>query len=276
MPSPFPGMDPYLESPALWRDLHHRIITYAADVLTPAVRPQYKVRIEERVYVSEPDRTIYPDFVVVERWLPAASGRREAGAVATIEAADAPTVVRIPVDLIHEGYLEIRDAQSDRVVTVIEVLSPTNKAPGTGRALYLEKQRQVLRSDANLVDVDLLRGGEHTVAAPVQALFQVQPFHYLVSVSRGPERQEYEAYPATVRERLPRIRVPLKPGAADVPLDLTALVARAYENAAYADTLDYAQDPDPPFEGEDAEWVRATARRAAAPPAAPAASPEPA
>src|SRR5207248_2842009 len=111
------------------------------------------------------------------------------GGVAVAEAADAPMILVVPSTVVREVFLEIRDAQSRHVVTVVEVLSPFNKAAGPGRELYVEKQRQVLESDANLVEIDLLRRGEPTVAAPADALYSVPAHHYRVCVSRPENRK---------------------------------------------------------------------------------------
>jgi hypothetical protein len=258
MLSPFPGMDPYLEAPSLWPNVHQRLVTYAADSLGPQVRPRYWVQIGERVYVSEPLRSVFPDVSLTERRPPVR--QPQAGGTTLAQAPDTPVVLMIPSTPIREVFLEIRDVRSGHVVTVIEVLSPTNKASGEGQDLYLEKQRQVLASDASLVEVDLLRRGEPTVAVPAELLESLPAYHYLVCVSRPDNRRQFETYPTTVRERLPRVGIPLRAGEADVLLDLPALLSRAYDNGAYADVLDYTQDPDPPFGGDHAEWVRSVAR----------------
>lgn len=258
MQSPFPGMDPYLERPSLWPNVHQSLITYARDALAPAVRPRYWVHIGERVYLSEPPRSVYPDITLVEQ----PPMVRERGGAAVMDVQDAPVVIIVPNVEAREVFLELRDAGSGHVVTVIEVLSPANKTAGPGRELYLEKQEQVLRSDASLVEIDLLRRGEHTVAAPTDAQPPLPPCHYLVSVSRPENRFRFETYPVTVRQRLPRFGVPLRAGEPDVRLDLQALLDQCYQNGAYADVLDYTRDPDPPFTGEDADWVCQTAQTA--------------
>lgn len=255
MPSPFPGMDPYLEEPSLWPNLHQRLITYAADSLAAQLGEDYWVHMGERVYVSEPDRTIYPDVSLAR--MPASSRAPQGASTAAILDTDSPVLLILPDVEVREPFLEILDAATRHVVTVIEILSPANKAPGEGQDLYLEKQRQVLASDANLVELDLLRRGAPTVAgAPL--LPSLGAYHYLVCVSRPANRKAFLFYPVTVRDRLPRVEIPLRPGAPKVGLDLKALLDQAYDNGRYRRVLDYTRDPDPPFGAADAAWVRRT------------------
>ena len=164
MPSPFPGMDPYLEDPTLWPGVHQRLITYAADVLQPEVRPRYHARIGERLYVVEPPHPMYPDVVLVRR--PRAVRElavAPAADVATLEA-DTPMVLAIPPVEHREPFVEIVHTAGGEVITVIEVLSPANKTPGEGHRLYRRKQQEILDSPAHLIEIDLLSEGLHTIA----------------------------------------------------------------------------------------------------------------
>lgn len=253
MLSPFPGMDPYLESRALWPDLHQSLITYSRDVLQPLLRPRYHARIGERLYVIPPHRAIYPDVSVTHRQPvrePAPSGG------SAVLAPDAPTVILVPPEEVREVFIEILDlTQGGQVVTIIEVLSPANKIPGEGHDLYRRKQQEVLSSDTHLVEIDLLRHGEPTVAIPPHYLTRYQPWHYLVSISRATHRDRFEVYLRTIRQRLPRITLPLREPDPDVVLDLQAVFERCYEHGAYADLIDYSTDPKVPLPPEDAAWA---------------------
>jgi len=263
-------MDPYLEAPSIWPDVHQRLITYAADSLMPQVRPRYLARMGERVFLSEPARGVYPDVILTgRRRRPPAE--RDAGGVAVLEAIDMPITVIVPPAVVREVYLEIIDPRGGHVVTVIEFLSPVNKAPGEGRELYLKKQQQVMESDANLVEVDLLRRGEPTLAVPADGLYAHRPYDYLVCFSRAADRGKFDILPRTVRDPLPRVGIPLRPDEPPVLLDLPALLARVYENGAYDEMIDYSRDPDPPFGEPDATWVRERAR--ATSPPSPSSSP---
>jgi hypothetical protein len=247
MPSPFPGMDPYLEHPAIWRGVHASFITYGRDHLQAQLGESYYVAIDERVYIEEPDRSIYPDLAVMKQ-----SRRPRGGAKAS--AADRPVVLLVEGTEVKEGFLEIRDvAQGHRVLCVIEVLSPTNKRRGPGRKLYVRKQAEVLASRAHLVEIDFLRGGMPTVALP-RSLQGPDP--YRVVVSRATARNERELYAFDLRDRLPRVAVPVDAHHADLVLDLPAVMAEVYEKGVYARRLDYSQDPVPPFRAKDASWAR--------------------
>ena len=259
MSSPFPGMDPYLESQTIWPDLHQRLITYSADVLQPAIRPRYHAQIGQRVYVTSPPRGIYPDVALTER----PRVRMPAGPpVMAMMEPDVPVVISLPPEEVREVYIEILDlTRGGRVVTVIEFLSPANKMPGEGRDLYLRKQKDVLSSETHLVEIDLLRQGGHTVAIPSYSLFDHQPWHYLISISRATDRERFEVYPLTLRQRLPRIVIPLLEPDPDTVLDLQAVFERCYENGAYADLIDYGGEPDVPLAPDDAAWADEVLRR---------------
>lgn len=253
MPSPFPGMDPYLENRAVWPDFHQSLITYSRDALQPLLRPRYHARIGERLYVIPPHRAIYPDVAVTQR-RPVPEPATSASAAALTP--DTPLVVSVPPEEVREPFIEILDlAQGRRVVTIIEVLSPANKTPGEGHNLYRHKQEEVLASDTHLVEIDLLRQGTPTVAIPPHRLSAHQPWHYVVSISRAGHRDRFEVYLVNLRQRLPRIAIPLQEPDPDVVLDLQAVFERCYEHGAYADLIDYSVDPKTPLAPEDAAWA---------------------
>jgi hypothetical protein len=269
----FPGMDPYLELPARWSGVHTALIVYIRDQLQPRLRPRYVAAIEERVYLDIPERLFGPD-VRVQRARPDAPGP----AVALAEC-DAPVRVRVALEDVHEAYLTILDRQADeRVVTVIEVLSPTNKYAGPGRVSYLTKQQEIVQSSSHLVEIDLLRAGPHALAVPEHIARTRAEYDYLVCVNRAQDpRTEFELYPTRLRERLPRLRVPLSGDDPEVPLDLQAVVAQVYEAGAYADRVRYDRPCVPALGEADQAWAYeriAAARRAgngAAPPVGPGA-----
>ncbi len=247
----FPGMDPYLESPQLWPGVHSRLIVYIADLLQPLLRPRYLASVEERVYLERPDRDIVPD-VRIHQHRPDAPGPAVA-----LAGSDAPVVVHAPPRDVHETYVAILDRQSgERVVTVIEIVSPANKYAGPGRASYLAKQEEVLRGPTHLVEIDLLRTGPHVVAVPEYAARQAAEYDYLVCVNRARDpRDAYELYPRRLSERLPRLRVPLAGDDPDVVLDLQAAVAQAYEAGAYADRIHYDRPCVPSLRADDQAWA---------------------
>jgi hypothetical protein len=266
MPGPFPGMDPYLEDADLWRDLHHSFITYARAGLRAVLPPGYLARIEERVVILPDERSIVPDVFVRRRpsLSPASPSAPDA---AVMEREDTPHRVRVASIFQREYFINIVDANNrERVITSLELLSPTNKAAGyVGRTQYVRKQEAVLNSATHLLECDLLRGGQHTVAAPLTALeAEGVAWDYLACLHRaGQQREledEYEVWFIGVRQPLPRVRVPLDAGTPDVLLDLQAVLDRCYDEANYGGELDYAMEPIPPLRSDDAQWADALLR----------------
>ena len=231
MGSPFPGMDPYLEDPAIWPDLHHRLISRIAADLQPRLRPRYTARIDVRLVIEEAP----------------AKGRR-------LAAADEPVTVLAMGEPIRQGFIEVRLADGGDLVTVIEVLSPTNKKPGPGRDKYLDKQSALLNAEVSLVEIDLLREGQHTIAAPLYSLRHLEG-HYWVCVHRAGEGMKFEMYAVSLRERLPRVKVPLRSPDPDVVLDMPAAFSRCYDEADYGPDIDYTGDPAVALEPEDTAWA---------------------
>lgn len=254
----FPGMDPYLENPLIWSGLHAVFVVYLRDELQPLLRPRYVAAVEERVYVEGPEREIIPD-VAVRRRRPLAV--TQGAAVAEPET---PELIRIPALEVHETYVAILDRQyRRRIVTVIELLSPTNKYAGPGRKSYRAKQRAVMRSTTHLVELDFLRLGPHVLAVAESAVRAGKPYEYLISVNRAYDlREEFELYRVRLRQRLPRIRVPLGADDPDVVLDLQAVLQRVYDAGDYAGILNYDEACVPPLSSEDQEWANNLIRAA--------------
>lgn len=249
MPSPFPGMDPYIEDPERWPDFHGRFIAAIVGSLQPLLRPAYVATAEERVYVAETERLVRPDVAVVR----ASGGATGRTAVASPQP-DVARVFAMELEDIHESYIEIIDPARDRsVITAIEVLSPKNKRKGPGRDSYLKKRNELWKRGANLVEIDLLRAGRWTVWTGQATNEDLQPFHYVVVVSRH-EPRRHEAYTRTVRERLPRIAVPLAPGDHDVTLDLQLPFDRCWDEGPYPALLRYDKQPPGKMSRGDAAW----------------------
>lgn len=252
MNSPFPGMDPYLEQH--WRDVHHALVTYARDSLQSRLPDRLRARMEERVFVeseNSPWRVVYPDVRIIERPGPEWKTGEGAGGIAVAE----PVIVDLEVEPMAEGYIEIIDAGSgNRVVTVIEFLSPSNKIPGQGQDLYLQKQGEVLAAKANLVEIDLTRAGRRITAVPPERIPPAHRTTYQICVWRGWRPSKAEVYAAPLQHRLPSIRIPLRETDEDVPLDLQDLIEQAYRNGRY-DDLDYKMEPSPPLDVTDAAWA---------------------
>jgi hypothetical protein len=221
--APFPGWTPYLE--AHWHDVHARLIIYASDALQSVLPDSLRARVEEPVLLETPkglgDHPLFPDVRAVGYTPRRGLETCPAASVAVAE----PLLVDTEQDPATETFLEIIDrASGNRVVTVIEFLSPSNKSPGPNREQYLRKQQEVCSSDANLVEIDLNRFGTHTLAFPLEHVKPQGRTAYMACVRRATRRGKAEVYPMPLWERLSVVKVPLRPDDADVPLDLQALV----------------------------------------------------
>jgi len=239
-------MNPYLE--AIWHDFHERFLPAAAAYLVPQVRPRYIVFIDESVYLHEiPQEELRligrPDLSVVR----GEEVTTRAGAAGVLEA---PAQVLLPEqDVESLSYLNVLDRDSREVITVVELLSPTNKRPGEHRAQYLARRSAVRQSEAHLVEIDLLRGGR-----PMPA--EGRPgCTYSVLVSRADRRPRADFWPFGLRDPLPIVPVPLRPGDANARLDLRAILDRVYDESGYEDFI-YRHEPDPPLTGDDDAWAR--------------------
>jgi hypothetical protein len=268
MPSPFPGIDPYLEHPAIFPGFHDRFVTYLSEALQPVLPAPYYADIGDRVWVEVSERHIGPDVKVLldeesdEAFDPSFASPGGVVGVAT-EVQVEPVVITVPHDEFREPYLEIRAlVEGERLVTAIEVLSLTNKTPGAhGRDLYVRKQREVLQREAHLVEIDLLRGGEHSTAVPLRPLRRARkktgPFDYHVCIHRFDNLEDYFIYPIRLENRLPTIAIPLLPGDGDVKVDLQAVFNRCYDTGPYRRRIEYgAVQPQPPLSEERWAWTK--------------------
>ena len=257
MPSPFPGMDPFLEHPARWPGVHLGLISALRVALNALLPKRYVADAGERLYVVEPERSIYPDVLVVERPLSHPAEPQPAGTTAVAAPGEPVWMITAEPEEVREPYVEIVLADDPgRVVTVIELLSPSNKASGhPGREKYRRKQAELVDSRINLLELDFLRRGEHTVAAPEHDLRRRGRWDYLACLHRGARRYEYQVWPISLRDALPHVCVPLADGEPEVILDLQSAFDRFYDENAYARRIDYRQDTVPPLEGEDREWA---------------------
>ena len=258
MPSPFPGMDPYLEQ--FWRDIHHRLITYACDQLQPRLPGMLRARVEERVFVESNDgflRNLYPDLRVVERGFGGAGPMAASNGVAVAE----PLIFHANHEPMTEGFIEIIDVgRGKRVVTVIEFLSITNKQPGAGLDDFLTKREDCSKGQVNLVEIDLLREGKRVFDESEAKNPLIHGVASLICVRRCWKQRKTEFNPVRIDERLPVFRVPLRENDDDVLLDVQALIDQCYRNGGYDNDIDYRLDPVPPLRSVDAQWADALLR----------------
>ena len=218
MPSPYPGMDPYLESPEVFPDFHHSFIICLREALQASLPVPYVARIGQRLWTESPHDEFREPFIEIHT----------------------------------------RGEEGKRLVASIEVISLANKTPGEhGRELYRKKQKELLGSRVHLVEIDFLRGGEHATAVPLEAAREAcGPFDYHVSVRPFDDLDTFHVYPIRLEDRLPPIAIPLLPGDPPVTLDLQAVFDRCYDAGPYAREVRYGVDAViPPLDPDWAAWA---------------------
>lgn len=257
MAMPFPGMDPYLEHPTLWTGVHSRLINAISSQIAPSLRPRYVVSIEERVVID-----VLPQQRVPDLWIQKTSNKSPAAVQSSKVVMEEPVIMELSVDPIREPYIEILDRYHDlQVVTVVELLSPINKALGPGRDQYLKKRSETLNSLTHLVEIDLLRQGERSASFNATQLSALGRFDYLIAINRSQgyhyaaSRTQFEFFTRRLRESLPTFGLPLVSPDADVPLDLQAALDRIYEEGSYMLRIDYNQPCLPSLSSDDQQWV---------------------
>ncbi len=260
MPSPFPGMDPFLEHPEVFPDFHDSFITYLREFIQPQLPSPYFASLSRRAWIEISERFVGPDVQVSRPRN--TSGEAPAAPVAVVaRPRTEPLVIHVPHDERSELLVEIYLGRGSdrRLVTSVELLSLTNKTPGEhGRDLYLRRQREILSSKVHLLEIDLLRAGQHTTAVPKDRLAEAaNDFHYHVSIHHFDNLEDYFVYPIRLNESLPQIALPLLSGDPPVPLDLQAVFQRTYEAGLYRREIDYREHaPAPPLSEAWQVWLR--------------------
>jgi len=260
MPSPFPGMDPYLEDPTSWQSFHTTLIVVFQELLNPLIKPKYVARVEDRVYMDEDDprRTFVsiPDVRIESR-----KTKHGESQLANAHSSAITAPIRLQGrDPIRQRRIEILEASSHNVVTLIELLSPSNKRKGAeGRSKFVRKRKEILRSKANWVEIDLLRKGVSHSHFPRGA-----EVSYLVFSSPVRIRPDSEIWPIRLQDCLPVIGIPLGHPDPAVPLDLQNALTMAYDRAAFDVTIDYTQPPNPPLSPEQSVWAQEQLRASTA------------
>ena len=217
MPSPFPGMDPYLEDARYWAVFQHQFVACLYQILLPGLVGRYRARVCQRRYVTE-----MPLFTSILR------------------------------EEHLEEYVEIRQRGDARLVTHLDVVSPANKTTPQGRCAYLDQRRIAKSQQANLVEIDLVLQGQPTLEYSRDGL---PDWDYAVTVTRASQPERYEIYTTTLQKRLPRFRLPLATDDRDQVLDLQAAFARCYDQGGYAGQLDYKAEPAVGLDDDDRRWL---------------------
>jgi len=258
MPSPFPGMDPYIEDPEVWNDFHNRIADEMSAQLNSTIQPRYVARLipyvtYDEVSVVAKSKGVRPDVGI---WQPQPSRGRVGVATAVIT--PAPVESRVTLEFpLRLMSIEIHATGTLELVTAIEILSPVNKRPShDAYREYMRKRQDLLRSSAHLIELDLLRGGTRP---PLEDPVPAAP--YYITLSRANERPHVVVWPIQLQNALPTIPVPLTEPDPDVPLEMGAVLATVYERGGYGTLIDYHQPPPPPkLREEDTRWLDAYLR----------------
>lgn len=259
--SPFPGMNPYIEGPNHWADFHHEFISTLRQAIGDRLPEPYYASVGELVMLVSPEtddrpQRREPDVLVGHAGTRRVGAESPGGAAAAVAVLEPLPMANVVFDDPHtEGYIEIRRMPAGEFVTVIELLSPTNKR-GDGRGIYLQKRRQLLGTPANIVEVDLIRAGRR-----LQLNRPLPPDDYYCFVSRGDRRPACDVYHWSVRDPLPAIPVPLRPPDADVVVGLADPFRVAFARGRYGRFIDYAEPPPAsPFAADDAAWAAEVGR----------------
>lgn len=256
--NPFTGMNPYLEHS--WGDVHTSLIIAIKNLLNEKLPSDMMVRAEEGITLeSEEDEwdddspsRFRVDLGISEDWKQGLPPVWRPEGTENVPLAE-PLVIERVDEPETQRWLEIRES-GGRLVTIIEVLSPANK--GSKHAAYLERRRRFQAAAVNVVEIDLLRGGGHAVAAPDYSCRwpdRTAP-DYLVCVWRAVRPSKFEVYRWRLRERLPCFRVPLRPADPDVALDLQPVIDMIHRTGRYY-MLDHRRALTPALSGADAAWV---------------------
>ena len=247
--NPFPGMNPYLEQSRLWPEVHSELIALLWSSMAAQMPAGYRLAIEERLEIREAlsaddrPRFVVPDLSISE------PGERQSEVALQERIPEGGIEVMTPLPT-RVTYLEVR-AASGQVVTVMEVLSPTNKAPGRGRMDYLSKRTDILESEVNLVEIDLLRAGE-----PMPLATSVPDCHYRILVSRERQRPRAFLFPFMVQDAIPKFPLPLRLSDDELPVDLGDLLAQMHRMSRYNSFLDYDHPPPgPALEPKHRQWI---------------------
>ena len=251
MPTPFPGMDPYLERREFWKEVHAGLIAEIQQFLAPLVRPRYRLAVEQRSYLAVLSPDELPDpYDALGR---APTQNPVLDIPASCQTIVTPQIAELPrAEEVIERYLEIHEVSTGEVVTAIEILSHSTKSSPQGREQYEHKRLALLASLTNLVEIDLLRAGR---PMPMRVSGQARLGDYRLLVSRARFRPRADVYIFGVRDAIPALPIPLHADEAEPVLPLTHLVHDIYDHIVYDLPIDYNQFPIPPLEGDDVQWA---------------------
>lgn len=217
MPSPFPGMDPFLEEEKLWPAFQNQLAHCLYQMLLPGLMDRYRARIAQRHYVTE--QALFTSVIREERL---------------------------------EQFIEIRQRTDGRLITLVDIVSPANKTTPSGRHSYLDKRREARSINSNLVEIELVLQGQPLLDYSREGMAE---WDFGVTVTRCTQPERFEIYTATLQKRLPRFRLPLASDDRDTVIDLQAAFARSYDQGDFAKLIDYQKDPTTKMSEEQKKWI---------------------
>lgn len=218
MPSPFPGMDPFLEEAGLWPVLQHHLVLSLYQLLLPGLVDRYRARVGQRHFATE--QALFTSVIREEH---------------------------------HEDFIEIRQRGDGRLITLLDIVSPVNRTTPEGREAYLTTRREARKVGASLVEIDLVLQGEPTLDYSRESLPE---WDYAVTVTRATHPDRHEIYTTTLQKRLPRFRLPLAADDRDTVVDLHSAFTRCYDQGGFSDRVDYSKEPKTTLSDDDREWLQ--------------------
>jgi hypothetical protein len=217
MPSPFPGMDPFLECEKIWPTFQHHLVACLYQTLLPGLVDRYRARVGQRHYSTE--QALFTSIIREEH---------------------------------EEEFIEIRQRNDSRLITLVDVVSPANKTTSAGRLAYLEKRKEAKSGGASLVEIDLVMQGQPMLDYSRDGLPE---WDHAVTVTRASQPDRYEIYTATLQKKLPKFRLPLAADDKDTVLDLQTVFARCFDQANFIAQINYQRDPPTRLDGDDRKWM---------------------
>lgn len=249
MPSPFAGVDPFIEAQHFWQGFHTSFISICQETILESLPEAYDAQIEERIYLaelSEDERQLLvTDMSVIRErtGFPAASGGE---AVATLEP------VTVPLEITYETrerFIQITRQEDGELIAIFELLSPSNKR-NPDRGVYVQRRNGILNQPVHLVELDLLLDGERL---PMRR--PLPPAHFYALVSRAERRPNSDVYGWTIRDGLPTIPIPLKAPDADLALDLAKVFRETYNRGQYQRRVKYRRETELSLGDADQAWL---------------------
>jgi hypothetical protein len=217
MPSPFPGMDPFLEEEKIWPVFQHHLIACLYQTLLPGLVDRYRARVGQRRYTTE--QALFTSIVREDH---------------------------------EEEFIEIRQRTDNRLVTLVDVVSPANKTTVSGRQAYRDKRKDAKNTGANLVEIDLILQGQPMLDYSREGL---PDWDHAVTVTRATQPERYEIYTATLQKKLPKFRLPLAADDRDTVIDLQTTFVRCFDQGNFATQINYQREPPTRIADDDRSWL---------------------